>query len=295
MLRSAAWLCAGLGLPVPEGAGAARVTIRGRRSVRARSQAVQERVGSASMKRLFNWQVGLSVVLISLSVIVYYIHYLIFHDAHHIFIYLIGDIGFVFIEVLLVTIIIHQLLGLREKQALLQKLNMVIGAFYSEVGLALLRILSEADERSQTLADALAVRSNWTTKEFSAASFSLAERECALDMQKISLETLKEFLAVKRDFLLRLLENPNLLEHETFTNLLWAVFHVTEELSYRRSLQGLSAGDAAHLAGDMKRAYELLITEWLSYMKHLQRDYPYLFSLAVRTNPFDPSASVEFG
>lgn len=26
-------------------------------------------------------------------------------------------------------------------------------------------------------------------------------------------------------------------------------------------------------------------------MKHLKESYPYLFSLAVRTNPFDPAAS----
>jgi hypothetical protein len=247
------------------------------------------------MKRLLNWQVGLSLGLISLSASVYYVDYLLFRDANHIFMYFVGDVAFVFIEVLLVTIIIHRLLGLREKQALLQKLNMVIGAFYSEVGLALLRMLSEADERSKTLSDALVVRSTWTTREFSAASRRLGQHECALNMERVSLETLKEFLAAKRDFLLRLMENPNLLEHESFTNLLWAVFHLTEELSYRRSLQGLSDEDAAHLAGDIKRAYELLITEWLSYIGHLQKDYPYLFSLAVRTNPFDPDASVELG
>jgi hypothetical protein len=28
-------------------------------------------------------------------------------------------------------------------------------------------------------------------------------------------------------------------------------------------------------------------------MKHLKANYPYLFSLAVRTNPFDTNASVE--
>ena len=48
------------------------------------------------MKRIFSWQVVLGIMLILLSAIVYYIHFLIFHDAHHIFIYLLGDIGFVF-------------------------------------------------------------------------------------------------------------------------------------------------------------------------------------------------------
>jgi hypothetical protein len=28
-------------------------------------------------------------------------------------------------------------------------------------------------------------------------------------------------------------------------------------------------------------------------MQHLKNNYPYLFSLAVRTNPFDPQATVE--
>ena len=49
--------------------------------------------------------------------------------------------------------------------------------------------------------------------------------------------------------------------------------------------------DIAHLAGDMTRAYKLLVFEWLLYMRHLQKNYPYLFSLAVRMNPFDTNAS----
>src|SRR5665648_559528 len=195
------------------------------------------------MKRVFNWQVLLGLSLIALSALVYFIHYLIFRDAHHIFIYLIGDIAFVFLEVLLVTLVLHQLLQYREKKVMLNKLNMVIGAFFSEVG--------------------------------------------------GELENIRNFLKEKRQFLLNLLENPNLLEHESFTNLLWAVFHLTEELTLRRSLKELPEADYQHLAGDIKRAYHLLIVEWLYYMKHLKANYPYLFSLAVRTNPFDTNASVE--
>ncbi len=49
--------------------------------------------------------------------------------------------------------------------------------------------------------------------------------------------------------------------------------------------------DYAHLGGDMKRAYTLLILEWQDYMRYLKDNYPYLFSLAIRTNPFEPNAS----
>ena len=97
----------------------------------------------------------------------------------------------------------------------------------------------------------------------------------------------------KRQFLLALLGNPNLLEHEKFTELLWAVFHLTDELSHRKSMEHLPPSDYEHLSGDIRRAYSLLVREWLSHLEHLKASYPYLFSLAVRTNPFDPNASVE--
>jgi len=102
---------------------------------------------------------------------------------------------------------------------------------------------------------------------------------------------LRNFLAKKSDFLLRLLENPVLLEHESFTRLLRAVFHLTEELNRRGTFEDLPESDYQHLAGDTRRVYRRLVSEWVDYMGYLKQNYPYLFSLAVRTNPFDENAS----
>ncbi|GEM_PF-6299397 len=44
----------------------------------------------------------------------------------------------------------------------------------------------------------------------------------------------RDLLISKTAFLLRLMENPNLLEHEQFTPLLMATFHLTEELRAHR-------------------------------------------------------------
>jgi hypothetical protein len=114
-----------------------------------------------------------------------------------------------------------------------------------------------------------------------------------MDCTRGDLAKLKVILLARRGFLLGLLENQNLLEHETFTDLLWAVFHLMEELDLRKDVGSLAHPDREHIAGDIKRAYVILIVEWLAYMKHLKKEYPYLFSLAVRTNPFDPGVSVE--
>lgn len=241
--------------------------------------------------RRFSWQIILGLSLVVLSAIVYLVHYLIFRDAHHIFIYLVGDIAFVFIEVLLVTLIIHRLLTEREKRARLEKLNMVIGVFFSEVGTKLLAFLSDFDPKMDNIRKELVVTKDWTEKEFSRLSKRLKNYDYGVEIQKVHLEHLRSFLVEKTDFLLRLLENPTLLEHESFTELLRAVFHFTEELAAREDLGKLPPTDYEHLAGDIKRIYGLVIHQWLDYMKYLQGNYPYLFSLALRKNPFDQSAS----
>jgi hypothetical protein len=244
------------------------------------------------MKRL-NWQLVLGLSLIALSALIYLFHYAIFRDAHHIFIYMVGDIAFVPIEVLMVTLIIHRLLTEREKRSMLKKLNMVIGAFFSEVGTHLLKSLYDFDAHADTIRKDLIVLNKWSKKDYSRILKHLAGYDYSIDSRRSDLVTLKSFLLEKRHFLLGLLENPNLLEHESFSELLWAVFHLTEELASRKDFKDLPKTDFDHLSGDIKRAYVLLISQWLHYMQHLQADYPYLFSLATRTNPFDPQAHAE--
>ena len=238
-------------------------------------------------------RVLLGLLLILLSVFFYALHYAIFRDAHHIFVYLLGDIAFVFIEVLLVTLIIHHLLAEREKRAMLKKLNMVIGAFFSEVGMNLLKYFRGFDTKAGEISERLLVDGKWSPEHFAQMQAELNSHDYKIDSRLGDLKGLQEFLISKRDFLLGLLENPNLLEHDEFTELLWAVFHLAEELSHRTTIEGLPNTDYNHLSGDIRRAHRLLVREWLSHMEHLKSDYPYLFSLAVRTNPFDPNASVQ--
>ena len=238
-------------------------------------------------------RIYLAVFLILLSVFFYTLSYEVFHNARDVIFYLFQDMGFVFVQVLLVTLVIEQMLSYREKRSLLSKLNMVIGAFFSEAGTELLRLFSVFDTNADKISRHLVVDKEWSPKHFEAIKKMVEHRDYQIDHHAGDLEGLKSFVVVKREFLLGLLENANLLEHESFTELLWAVFHLAEELSHRKSLHGLPETDYQHLAGDIKRAYKLLVREWLSHMEHLKNDYPYLFSLAMRTNPFDPNASVE--
>jgi len=242
----------------------------------------------------FQWQLILGFSLAAISFAMYCIHFLIFRDSHHIYIYLLGDIAFLPIEVLLVTLVIDRVMSAREKKSMLNKLNMVIGAFFSEVGSGLLHRFSKFDLNSQNIKKEFISLSRFSDKDFDKAFAMTSRFKYSINSKAGDISELKLFLAGKRGFMLRLLENPNLLEHEKFTELLWAVFHLTEELDCRKDCQLLPESDFSHLSGDIKRAYILLIQEWLAYIKHLKHNYPYLYSLASRMNPFedDPSAIV---
>ncbi len=245
------------------------------------------------MAKLLNWRIVMGLVLIVLSALVYFIHFLIFRDPHHIFMYLVGDIAFVFIEVLLVTMIIDQLLHAREKLTLLFKLNMIIGLFFTEAGRELIARLSTFYPDVEKIRNDLIVTERWSREDFTNLEKRLETIDYRMDSRRGDLEGLRAFLGEKRDFLLRLLENPNLLEHEEFTDLLWGIVHLAEELSFRKDLAALPKTDHAHLSVDMRRAFTRRVRGCIRYMAHLKKDYPYLFHLAVRTNPFDPKATPE--
>ena len=238
----------------------------------------------------FNLQIVIGLFLIILSGLFYLIDYLIYKQQF--FIYFISDIAFLPVQVLLVTLIVNELMKMRERRALLKKMNMVIGSFFSEVGLYLFKSFPAFDTKYDSVCKNLLVNNSWSEKEYLNAKKLILTFEYKINSRNGDLEALKSFLVSKRGFLLGLLQNQNLLEHESFTELLWAVFHLTEELSYRNQLTGLPEPDYDHLSIDIKRAYIQLLSEWLGYMQHLQIQYPYLFSLAIRTNPFDPKASV---
>ncbi|MCK9630101.1 MAG: hypothetical protein M0R30_00515 [Methanoregula sp.] len=245
------------------------------------------------MKEETRWIVLVGTALVGIAIFLTVLHYLIFQDLHHIAIYFLGDLAFIPVEVLCVTLIIDQLLESREKKQRMEKLNMVIGIFFSRVGTPLMARLATADTCVMPLRNELAIRpGDWTADRFRAAQAGLSDWHCKVDPAHVDREALREFLQSNEDFLLRIMENPTIFEHESFTDLMFAVTHLEEELSARGDLSNLPPTDLAHLETDMERVYSQLVPEWLKYMEYLRNHYPYLFSLAMRQNPFDKMASV---
>jgi len=234
-----------------------------------------------------------AIGLIAASVLLALVHWLVFADARTLSFYLMVDMVFLPLQVLLVSLVLDGMLKRRDRVALLNKLNMAIGVFFGEIGTGLLSMMGSFAQVDSGALRSLRPEPDWRAARYAQARRLLPPGQLAVAPSRDDLVRIKEFLGTRHGFLLALLQNPNLLEHDQFTDVLWAVSHLDAELAARTDLMGIPDSDLQHLCGDASRAYTALVGQWLSYMAHLAADYPYMHSLAVRTNPFDPQRNPE--
>ncbi len=204
---------------------------------------------------------------------------------HHIFLYLIGDIAFIPLEVLLVTVIIHKILNDREKQRALEKMNMILGVFFSEAGKKMLKTFIDADAVIKVKLTDLKIHPDMTDKNIKNIQYTLKKVNWHTEIEHIKIVELAEFLLLKRDFFMKLLENPVLLEHNIFTDLMQSLFHLEDEFTQRMDARNMSAADIQHIQIDINRTYNYLLEIWIMYMRYLRNTHPYLFAFATKTNP----------
>lgn len=237
------------------------------------------------LRKLLANKVSTVSALCTISLALYGIDFALLGTLREISASFLGNLAFLPVYVIIVTLLFERVLRERERLSVLRKLNMVIGVFFSEVGNRLLKELSPHVASGAELKGRLQVTGAWKEGDFTAALEYLRQSSIKVTLDAAALPCLKQFMVEKRSFLVSLLENQNLLEHEEFTNLLWAAFHIVEELEARESFDHIPPSDIDHLNGDIKRVFGHLSREWLLYMQHLKQEYPYLFSLAVRLNP----------
>jgi len=236
----------------------------------------------------FSWEARLACLLIAISICVYAIKFLFFGDngESNTMSYIFNSLGFLPINILIVTLIINRLLTMRAKNEQREKTRMVIGLFFTEMGDTLLRKMVQWDTAPKTLRETMMVTNTWTKEQYKTAKEQAAKLCTRTIPSADDLTEVRDLFMKNHDFLLRLIENPVLLEHNTVSKLMQDLFHLGEELASRKDIRSLPASDLAHLSGDVNRVYCQLTTAWLEHMEYLSRNYPYLLSLSLRKSPF---------
>lgn len=238
------------------------------------------------------WYTIIAAALVLLSILLYSLQIYLFHNVHDTYFYLLQDVSFVPIQVLIVTFFIDRLLKRQQKISLMKRVNVTIGIFFNELGNDLMKILYDMTKNKDKLKTCLEINSGWKKKDFISTGKWIESNPVEMIITPEDVKQLKQFFDQKRLFILNLLESSNLTEHDTFTDTLLAVSHLSDELSLRKNTDQMPAADLNHLTVDTRRAYHGIIKEWILYMIHIKKEYPFLFSLALRSNPFSDKASV---
>ncbi|KAF0091961.1 MAG: hypothetical protein FD141_145 [Fusobacteria bacterium] len=233
------------------------------------------------------YNILISVVMITIAISIYVLQIVLFKDPHESMFLLFQDLAFLPISVILISYILEKYLKNKEKEENFKKLQIVVSAFYSEVGSSLIRKISHFDSNLESFKEKMDFEQELKKKDKKKIIKLLRNFEYDIDSHTANLEDLKQFLISKKMYISRMFENPNLLEHSRFTDMLWSVYHLLDELENREDLQSLPINDMLHLSIDILRAYPLLIIEWFEYMTYLRQEYPYLYSLAIRKSPFE--------
>lgn len=166
------------------------------------------------------------------------------------------------------------------------RVDAIIGIFFSEIGNRLLRSFCSLDANCSYYTKYIPAEQKWSSSDLADLLKRLSGHGHTIDLKHTDIDALKALLNDKFDILLKLLENPNVLEHEEFMNLLHATIHLREEFLLRDNSGDLSAADLAHIIEDSRKVYLLLTKQWVSYMYRLKDRYPYLFSMAIKNHPF---------
>lgn len=193
------------------------------------------------------------------------------------------DLAFVPIQVILVTLILNRFLNVMEERKKRKKINVIISTFFAEAGTCILAEMHRLNRQGK-VTEELLTASRINAKNGVQLKRAVKERNLELYADPDRLPAMYTALIAHKPSMLRMLENSNLLEHESFTDMLWAVFHVADELQHRGTID-LSSADIDHLSNDFTRAYSVLLMEWVDYMIYLHDEYPFLYALALSRNP----------
>lgn len=223
------------------------------------------------------YYIVVSLVLVGLSAIMFLIHYLVFGQAVNTAYYSLMNLCFIPVNSLVVTLILERLIDYKAKQERMEKLSMLIGLFFTEVGYKLMHLIIKADKGGKN--------SIISFNNLDEVKNQVEKHDYNIDMKDIDLDEIKDVLLENSNLLVNLISNENITEHEIFTDLLMSVIHLRDEIVFYKNDKS-SQLDISHLEKDILRVYKNIAMQWVDYLKYLNKSYPFLYNNAIRLNPF---------
>lgn len=187
------------------------------------------------------------------------------------------------VQILIVTLIVEKIVDDKSKKEKMKKVNAVINVFFGEIGSECIAVLTKFIGNFEELRGYITITDGWLDGDFDKSIIKLRNFHYVDAPGPYDFEKFKLFLSYKKQFMLSMFENQNLLDHDEFTDMLWALLHILDELEFRGNLEYLSEEDTRHILVDIKRAYVNILIVWVHYMQNIKGKYPYLYKFLLKT------------
>ncbi len=229
---------------------------------------------------MFTKQMKLTIVILLLiSICLYGIQIMIFRDPATTEFYLLQDLAFMPITIIIATIVVGEILNEKEKRERESNTRMLTSTFYTQVGASFMNMLIQASENEVEIRNILQKQVN-TEKEIKQMQEEVKQLNCQIHLTEDIYREVTHIVSENRMAILVLSSNPMILEQRSFTNLLWGMFHLEDEFRIRGAYHQLSQEDKAHIAEDLEKVLQLLLLNSIPNAKYLKDTYPHLYKTA---------------
>ena len=145
------------------------------------------------MSKRLSWKLKFSILMVLLIIIIYGSNYLVLGDAEHIISYVWTHLGFIPVDILLVAFLLDEIIERKEKEAMLEKLDMLMSTFFSEVGNELINQLSTVNKYKASTENLKSIK-NWEDKDYENKLNELKSSTVDFSAIDMGLEDREEFL-----------------------------------------------------------------------------------------------------
>lgn len=226
--------------------------------------------------------------LITLAIIFYFIYYLLFHNTREIWTSLMMGLASAPFNMIITGFLINNILNKRELYREKKQINMVVGIFYNEIGVDLLKLFVNADRNINKIRESCKIKKDFMSKDYENMKSILEKNNFCVDIELIDLNNMKSILNDKCYTIINLVINPVLTNNEDFIETALSVLYLRYELNYR-TIDGVfrEEYEKEYLIEEINRCYHYLTLRWIEYIEHLKNYYPNIFEKALINSPFD--------
>lgn len=219
-------------------------------------------------------------ILIGISVIIYALQIIIFDDRRTTAFYIFQDLAFMPITIAIATLVVGDLVNRREQKEQQEKTRMLTSSFFTQMGADLLDIMMRGSSRADDLTHLMQAPTK-DDKDVQRVQSQLQSADLGFTLSADIYDESMDIILKSRQALLTLSSNPLLLEHECFTEMLWGIFHLSDEFRLRGNYKELDEDGREHMEDDFEKVFRLLLVNRVANLQYLQKTYPNYYSASL--------------